>query len=99
MWVEQRALPARQNALGAWRTIVVDLFDRQPAQRRRQLAGIADRRARETEHRIGAVVLADAPQSAQDVSDVTTENAAQRVELVDDDIAQTHEERGPALVR
>ena len=97
--VEQRSLPAREHALGARRSVVVDLLDRQPAQLARELAGVADRRAREAERRVRAVVLADAPQPAQHVRDVAAEDAAQRVQLVDHDVAQPHEERRPPLVR
>ena len=46
-----------------------------------------------------AVVLAQPPQPAQHVRDVAAEDAAQRVQLVDDDVAQPHEERRPAVVR
>ena len=53
----------------------------------------------EAERRVGAVVLAQSSQPAQHVRDVAAEDAAQRVQLVDDDVAQPHEERGPALVR
>ena len=97
--VEQRPLPAREHALGARRTVVVDLLDRQAAQLARERAGIADRRAREAERRVRAVVLADAAQPAQHVRDVTAEDAALRVQLVDHDVAEPHHERRPALMR
>ena len=47
--VEQRALPAREHALGAGRGVVVDLANVEAAQRARELARVADRRAREEE--------------------------------------------------
>ena len=97
--VEQRSLPAREHALGARRSVVVDLLDRKPAQLARELAGIADGRAREAERRVRAVVLAHAPQPPEHGRDVTAEDPALRVELVDDDVAQPHHERRPALVR
>ena len=75
------------------------LLDRQTAQRRRELAGIADRRTREAERRVRAVVLAEPPQPPQHVRDVATEDAAQRVQLVDHDVPQPHQERRPPLVR
>ena len=97
--VEQRSLPAREHALGSRRSVVVDLLDRQAAQLARERAGVADRRAREAERRVRAVVLADAPQPAEHVRDVTAEDPALRVQLVDHDVAQPHHERRPALVR
>ena len=45
-----------------------------------------------------AVVLAQAAQAAEQVADVGAEHAAQHVQLVDHDVAQPHEERGPLLV-
>ena len=42
---------------------------------------------------------ADAAQTAQHVRDVTTEDATQGVELVDDDVPQPEQERRPTLVR
>ena len=45
------------------------------------------------------VVLADASQPAEHVRDVAAEDAAQRVQLVDHDVAQPHEERRPPLMR
>ena len=41
---------------------------------------------------------AHAAQAAQQVGDVAAEDAAQHVELVDHDVAQAHEEGGPARV-
>ena len=45
-----------------------------------------------------AVVRADAAQASQQVGDVGAEDAAQHVQLVDHDVAQAHEEGGPARV-
>ena len=44
-------------------------------------------------------MLAQSTQPAQHVGDVRSEDAAQGVQLVDDDVLQAHEERGPPLVR
>ena len=97
--VEQRSLPAREHPFGSRRAVVVDLLDRQPAQLARELTGIADGRAREAEGGVRAVVLADSSQAPEHVRDVTPEDSALRVELVDHDVSQSHHERGPALVR
>jgi hypothetical protein len=47
---------------------------------------------------LGAVVEADPPEAVEQVGDVAAEDAPQGVELVDDDVAQPHEERRPAVV-
>ena len=47
---------------------------------------------------IGAVVPRQPAQAAQQLGDVAAEHAAERVQLVDDDVAQPAEERGPPLV-
>ena len=44
-------------------------------------------------------MLAQTTQPPQHVRDVAAEHAAQRVQLVDDDVAQSQEERGPPVVR
>ena len=44
-------------------------------------------------------MLAESTQAPQHVRDVTAEHAAQRVQLVDDDVAQAQQERGPPVVR
>ncbi len=99
MRVDEWSLPAREHPFGARRRVVEDLVDLAAAERGRQLAGIPDGRAREEERRIRAIVLTEPAEAAQDVRDVRPEDAAQRVQLVDDDVLQTHEERGPRLVR
>ena len=45
-----------------------------------------------------ASVEADPPEAVEQVGDVAPEDAPEGVELVDDDVAQAHEERGPAVV-
>ena len=99
MHVEQRSLPTGEHAFGTRRAVVVDRVDRPSAQRRCELARVADRCAREAERRRGAVVLAQSLQAPENVGDLATEDAAQGVELVDHDVAQPHEERRPLLVR
>ena len=97
--VEERSLPAREHAFGTRRGVVDDRLDVESAQRARELARIADRGAREEERGRGAVVLAQPAEAAQYVRDVRPEDAAQCVQLVDDDVLQSHEERRPTLVR
>ena len=64
----------------------------------RQLAWIAHRRRAGDVHRIGPVVRADAVQAAKQVQDVGAKDAAVRVQLVDDHVAQASEKPGPSLV-
>ena len=70
------------------------LFEQPP----RQLGRIRDRRRRADERRMGAVELADAAQPAQHVRDLTAEQAAIGVELVDHDVLQAREEAAPLRV-
>ena len=96
--VEQRPLPEPEAALGLRRAVVVDRGDRLPAQRVGELGRVADRRAREAERRARPVVRAHPLEPAQHVRDVAAEDPAQRVQLVDHDEPQPHEERRPAPV-
>ena len=97
--VEQGPLPAREHPLGTRRGVVVDLADVEAAQRARELARVADRRACEEERGARSIVLAQPAEAAQHVRDVRAEDAAQRVELVDYDVLEPHEERRPPFVR
>ena len=91
-------VPQHEQPLAARRAVVGDLGDRLPHSSEASRAGCADGGRREDEGGIGAVVRAEAAQPAQQVGDVAAEDAAQHVELVDHDVAQAHEEGGPALV-
>ena len=97
--VDEWTLPDREFALGLGRAVVVDRLHREAAQPRRELGGVPDRGAGETERRVRAVVLAQTPEPTQDVRDVAPEHASQRVQLVDDDVPQSQEERRPPVVR
>ncbi len=96
--VHERTLPEPEAPLGLGRAVVVDRAHRPAAQRRRELGRVADRRTREAERRAGPVVRAHPLEPAQHVRDVAAEDAAQRVQLVDDHELQAHEERRPASV-
>ena len=69
-----------------------------PAQLGGQAGRVADGGAGEAERRLGAVVEAHPPEPVEQVGDVAAEDAPQGVQLVDDDVAQPHEERRPAVV-
>ena len=81
-----------------WRAVVVDQLDRRLEHALRQLGGVGDRGAGADEDRVGAVVGADAPQAPDDVRHVAAEQAAVRVQLVDDDVLQVLEELEPLRV-
>ena len=80
------------------RAVVVDQLDRCLEHPLGQLARVGDRGAGTDEDRIRAVVGADPPQPADDVGDVAAEDAAVRVQLVDDDELQVLEELEPLRV-
>jgi hypothetical protein len=96
--VEQGALPAGEDAFRARRSVDIDLFHGEAAELTRQRARIADRRAREAKRRVRAVVLAQTSEPAQHVRDVTSEDAALGVELVDHDVTQPEQEGRPPVV-
>src|SRR5205823_2124417 len=58
MLVEQPTLPAGEHPLRTRGAVVVDLFHRKSAQLARERSRVADRRAREAEGGVRAVVLA-----------------------------------------
>ena len=72
--------------------------DGQPAEVGRQALGLADGGGGEREGRVGAVVRTHAPEAAQQVREVGAEDAAEDVELVDHDIAESPEEGVPPAV-
>ncbi len=84
--------------LSARRAAVVDELDValfEPEEARRVLARISDRRRRADEQRARPVKARDAHQAADHVGDVRPEDAAVRVELVDDDVLQRLERARP----
>ncbi|CAB4776278.1 unannotated protein [freshwater metagenome] len=90
-WLQERD---GSGALG--RGVVGDGFDRRAAQCLGQGGRVADGGRAQHERRVGAVVLAQAPQAAQHVREVGSEHAPEHVHLVDDHEPQPHEERRPA---
>src|SRR5262245_57120455 len=61
-----------------------------------QLTWVGDSRGGTEEHRIRPVVLADPPQPAQYIAQVTAEHTSVGVELVDDDVLEVLEQLRPA---
>ena len=96
--VEHRPFPHREAAGGRWRSVVVERDHVVADERSGERGRIADGRARRTERRVRSVVIADATQPTEQLCDVATEHATQRVQFVDDDVAKAHEERCPAIV-
>ena len=80
------------------RAVVVDELDRCLEHSLGKLARVGDRGAGADEDRIRAVVGADPPQPADEVGDVAAEEAAVRVQLVDDDELQVLEQLEPLRV-
>ena len=78
--------------------VVVHQLDRRLEDALRQLARVGDGGAGADEDRVGAVVVADAPQAADDVGDVAAEQAAVGVQLVDDDELEVLEQLEPLRV-
>ena len=84
--------------LAGRRAVAVDDRDRAAGQDLRQLPGIADRRRAADDLRLAAVVGAQPKQPTEHVGHVAAEDAAVRVRLVDDDVAQLLEELEPLRV-
>ena len=96
--VDQRRVDQGDQPLAARRAVVGDLGDVEAAQRRGQPAGSPMVADENTNVGDDAVARAQPPEPAQQVGHVGAEHAAQHVELVDHDVAEPHEERGPAAV-
>ncbi len=91
-------VPEGEQPLAPGGAVVGDLGHVQPAQLRGQAAGLADGGRREDEGGVGAVVGAEATQTAQQVGHVGAEDASQRVQLVDDDVVEAQEVGVPLAV-
>ena len=72
--------------------------DVEPGEPAGEVGRLGHGRRRQDEHRVGAVVRADAAQPAQDVRDVRAEHAAVVVALVDHHVAQPAEQPRPPSV-
>ena len=94
----QRRVPEHDRALGARRLVLVHHLERRPDEALGELPGVADRRRREHEARVGAVLAAEPPQAAHDLGDVAAEDASVDVRLIQDHVPQLVQELGPALV-
>ena len=96
--VEQGRIDEEDVLRARRRAVAIDEPGRATGQLRGELAGVPDRRRRAHDDRVRAVVGAQAEQSAQDVGDVAAEDAAVRVQLVDDDDPDLLEELEPLRV-
>jgi hypothetical protein len=96
--VEHRRLPHGDAAGPPGGPVVVDRVDLVAPERSGQRAGIADGGRRADEGGVGPVVGGHPAQPTEQVGDVAAEHATEDVELVDHDVAQPAQERGPALV-
>ena len=77
------------------RAVVGHRGDGRATERRCQPLGLADRGRTEDEGGVAAVVATDAAEPPQDVGDMGAEDPPQHVELVDDDVAEPHEQGVP----
>jgi hypothetical protein len=96
--VDHRRVPEREDLAAGGGGVLDDGVERQADEPLGQLRGVADRRARQHEPRLAAVVRHEAAQPAQHHRDVRAEHAARDVRLVDDDQRKPQEEVGPARV-
>ena len=94
--VDDRRIDEQKELLAARRAALAHFRKRRADQPLRQLARIRDRRRRADERRIRSVVPADALEPPHDVAEMAAEDAAIRVQLVDDDELQILEELRPA---
>ena len=93
--LEDRRVDQHDVALAGRSPVAVDQPRRPAGQHRRQLARVPDRRRAADDDRPRAVVGADPEQPPQDVGDVSAEDAAIRVQLVDDDDLELLEQLEP----
>jgi hypothetical protein len=97
--VQQRRVVEDQPPLATRGAALIDERDGVLLQQAvRQLGGIGDRRRGADEARRGPVEGTDALQAADDVRDLAAEDAAIRVQLVDDDVLEAGEELPPSSV-
>ena len=94
--IDDRRIDEEKELLAARRAALVDQFERVADEALGQLPRIGDRRRRADERRIRSVVAAHAAQPPDDVRQVAAEDAAIRVQLVDDDEPQILEELRPS---
>ncbi len=94
----ERRLPQGQRHLAAGRAVAGHRQHVEAGQPAGSDLGLRDGRRGQHEGRLGAVGRADPAQPAQDVRDVRAEDAPVVVTLVDHDVAQRAQERGPAHV-
>ena len=93
--MEDRRVDQDDVALAGRCAVPVDEAGRPGGQHRRELGRVPDGRRAADDHRMAAVVGADAQQPAEDVRDVAAEDAAVGVQLVDDDEPQLLEQLEP----
>src|SRR5205085_4131232 len=85
-----------EELLAAWRAALLHQLEGPFREALGKLTRVRDRRGGADERRIRSVVAADALQPPQDVAEMAAEDAAIRVQLVDDDELQVFEELRPA---
>ena len=96
--VHDRRIVEDKIFFGRRRAVPVEHFHIGTDQPSGKLPGIGDRRRRKNELRLPAVKPGDAPEPAQHVRQMTAENPAVRVQLVDDDVLQIFEKARPFRV-
>jgi hypothetical protein len=96
----QWRFPQGDGAGRVRRRVIGDGDDIESGEAAGEVGRLGHGRRRQDEHRVGAVVRADAAQPAQDVRDVRTEHPAVVVALVDHHVPQpTEQARPPSVAR
>ena len=96
--IDQRRLHQKNVPFAGRGAVAIHKSGLPPGEGRSQLSRVPDRGRTAHDHRMRAVVSADTQQTAKNVGDVATEQAAVRVQLVYDDDLELFEELKPLRV-
>ena len=94
--VHDRRIDEDEQLFSARRAAPLDHFEGLFGQPLGELARICDRRRRAKKYGMRPVMTADAPEAPKHVAQVAAEDAAVRVQLVDDHVAETFEQLRPS---
>ncbi len=96
LMIDDRRVDEDEELLAARRAALLDDLERLAGQPLGELLRVGDRRRRAEKHRVRSVMPADALQPPQHIAQMTAEDAAVRVQLVDDHVAEVLEQLRPA---
>ncbi len=100
LMIDDRRIDEDEEFLAAGRAAAIDELEGLLGKAFGELLRVRDRRRRAQEHRIRAVVPADAAEPPEHVAEVAAEDAPIRVELVDDHVPEILEQlRPPGMMR